>query len=91
MQIFLWQASMVLAIGATLGSAFGGLATWGVSNIPLNLRGIIVTKHYVVDPSPWHYVAAIATDAVMVMIASVIPARRAARLEPGDIVRGTAQ
>jgi lipoprotein-releasing system permease protein len=26
-----------------------------------------------------------------VMVASLIPARRAARLEPGDIVRGTAQ
>jgi lipoprotein-releasing system permease protein len=90
-QIFLWQASMVLLIGAILGSAFGALATWGVSQIPLNLRGIIVTKHFVVDPSPWHYVAAVVTAAAMVMIASVIPARRAARLEPGDIVRGTAQ
>jgi lipoprotein-releasing system permease protein len=90
-QIFLWQASMVLVIGAILGSAFGAVATWGVSQIPLNLRGIIVTKHYVVDPSVWHYVAAVSTAAVMVMIASVIPARRAARLEPGDIVRGTAQ
>jgi len=27
----------------------------------------------------------------MVMIASLIPARRAARLEPGDVIRGTAQ
>jgi lipoprotein-releasing system permease protein len=35
--------------------------------------------------------AAIGTAVVMVMIASLIPARRAARLEPGDIVRGTAQ
>jgi len=25
------------------------------------------------------------------MIASLVPARRAARLEPGDIIRGTAQ
>jgi lipoprotein-releasing system permease protein len=28
---------------------------------------------------------------VAVMASSLIPARRAARLEPGDIVRGTAQ
>jgi len=27
----------------------------------------------------------------MVMAASLIPSRRAARLEPGDIIRGTAQ
>jgi len=41
--------------------------------------------------SPWHFVQAITTAVVMVMIASLVPARRAARLEPGDIVRGTAQ
>ena len=34
---------------------------------------------------------AVVTATVMVMAASIIPARRAARLEPGDIVRGTAQ
>jgi lipoprotein-releasing system permease protein len=90
-QIFLWQAMIVLAIGAVLGSVFGFVATWGVSRIPLNLRGIIVTKHFVVDSSAWHYAAAILTATVMVTVASLIPARRAARLEPGDIVRGTAQ
>jgi lipoprotein-releasing system permease protein len=90
-QIFLWQAAMVLVLGAVLGSIFGAAATWGVSQIPLNLHGILVTKYFKVDPSPWHYVVAVVTAAVMVMIASLIPASRAARLEPGDIVRGTAQ
>lgn len=90
-RIFLWQATLVLAVGAVLGSVFGAVVTWVVSQVPLELRGIIVTKTYQVDKSPWHYVAAILTAVVMVMIASIIPARRAARLEPGDIVRGTAQ
>jgi lipoprotein-releasing system permease protein len=90
-QIFLWQAGIVLAIGAALGSVFGAAVTWGVSKIPLELHGIIVTKTYQVAPSAWHYLAAVVTAVIMVMIASIIPARRAARLEPGDIVRGTAQ
>ncbi|MEO5961034.1 MAG: FtsX-like permease family protein, partial [Opitutaceae bacterium] len=89
--IFLWQATIVLAVGAVLGSLFGAAVTWIVSVLPLGLRGIIVAKTYPVDPSRWHYAAAIGTAVVMVMIASLIPARRAARLEPGDIVRGTAQ
>jgi lipoprotein-releasing system permease protein len=33
----------------------------------------------------------VSTAVVMVMVASMIPSRRAARLEPGDIIRGTAQ
>ncbi len=90
-QIFLWQAMIVLALGAALGALFGFVATWGVEQIPLNLRGIIVTRHFVVDSSGWHYVAAVLTATVMVTVASLVPARRAARLEPGDIVRGTAQ
>jgi lipoprotein-releasing system permease protein len=89
--IFLWQAIIVLVIGAVLGCLFGAAATYGVSRVPIDITGIFATKHFIVAWSPWHYVAAVATAVVMVMIASIIPARRAARLEPGDVVRGTAQ
>jgi lipoprotein-releasing system permease protein len=90
-RIFLWQAAIVLAIGAVLGMGFGAAATWGVEQVPLTITGIIKTDHFQVTWNGWHYVQAVATAIVMVMVASLIPARRAARLEPGDIVRGTAQ
>ncbi len=90
-QIFLWLAGIVLAIGALLGALFGAAVTFGVSHVPISVRGIFKTETFQVSSEPAHYVQAIATAVVMVMIASVIPARRAARLEPGDIVRGTAQ
>jgi lipoprotein-releasing system permease protein len=59
--------------------------------VPLPINTLFKTATFIVSWSPWHYVQAIATAVVMVMIASLVPARRAARLEPGDIVRGTAQ
>ena len=90
-QIFLWQAGIVLAIGAALGALFGWVVTWAVEQVPLPINGIFKTDHFIVTRDPNHYLGAIATAVVMVMIASLIPARRAARLEPGDIVRGTAQ
>jgi lipoprotein-releasing system permease protein len=91
-QIFLWQAAIVLAVGALLGALLGAGVTWIVEQVPISITGIFKTDHLVVDKfNPNHYLAAIATAVVMVMIASLIPARRAARLEPGDIVRGTAQ
>ena len=89
-QIFLWQAGIVLAIGAVIGGLFGAAVTWGVSRIPLPINGIFKTDRFIVVWDANHYLAAIGTAVVMVMIASLIPARRAARLEPGDIVRGTA-
>jgi lipoprotein-releasing system permease protein len=90
-QIFLWQAAIVLAIGAVLGAIFGATVTYGVSRIPLSINTIFKTETFQVHSEPSHYLQAIGTALVMVMIASLVPARRAARLEPGDVVRGTAQ
>ncbi|MBS0630733.1 MAG: ABC transporter permease [Verrucomicrobia bacterium] len=88
-QIFLWQALIVLAIGTSVGAALGYAGTYAVSRIPMPVTGIFRTETFQVYISPWHYVAAVLMAAVMVMGASIIPARRAARMEPGDIVRGT--
>lgn len=90
-QIFLWQAVIVLLIGSVLGCLLGYTVTYGVSRIPLSITGIFKTDTFLVTKSWWHYVAAVLTAVVMVMVASLVPARRAARLEPGDIIRGTAQ
>ena len=90
-QIFLWQAGIVLAIGAVLGGLLGAGVTWLIERVPLRVTGIFKTEHLMVNWDSNHYIMAIVTAVVMVMIASLVPARRAARLEPGDIVRGTAQ
>lgn len=90
-RIFLWQAAIVLGIGTLAGMIFGAAVTYGVSQIRISIRGIFATDHFLVSSSPWHYVAAVSTAVVMVMIASLVPSRRAARLEPGDVIRGTAQ
>jgi lipoprotein-releasing system permease protein len=90
-QIFLWQAGIVLIIGSILGVLFGAGVTYAISRMPLSVSGIFKTDTFQVAWHPIHYVQAVLTAVVMVMIASIIPARRAARLEPGDIVRGTAQ
>ena len=90
-RIFLWQAGIVLAIGTVAGCLLGAAVTYAVSQVPLQIRGIFATNKFIVEWSAWHYAEAVTTAIVMVMLASLIPARRAARLEPGDIIRGTAQ
>jgi len=88
--IFIWQAAIVLAIGTVLGWALGAGVTYAISNLPIRIRGIFATDTFIVSWSIWHYVEATLTAVVMVMVASLAPARRAARLEPGDVIRGTA-
>ena len=90
-RIFIWQAAIVLGIGSVLGCAVGVVITFAVSQVPLPITGIFTTHKFLVQWSRWHYFEAVATAVVMVMLASLIPSRRAARLEPGDIIRGTAQ
>jgi len=90
-RIFIWLGVIVLVIGAVGGWIFGYGVTYAVSKYPIKIRGIFSADSFQVNWSIWHYVIATVTAAVVVMTAAVIPARRAARLEPGDIIRGTSQ
>jgi len=90
-RIFIWQAVIVLSIGTVLGWMLGAGITYAVSKTPISIRGIFAADTFIVAWSIWHYVAATVTAVIMVMLASLVPARRAARLEPGDVIRGTAQ
>jgi lipoprotein-releasing system permease protein len=89
--IFIWQAVIVLLIGVVLGWGLGAGVTYLVSETRLRITGIFATDKFIVAWSIWHYVAASLTAIAMVMVASLVPSRRAARLEPGDIIRGTSQ
>ena len=90
-RIFLWQAAIVLIIGALAGCLLGAAGTYAVSQVPLPIHTIFKTDKFLVSRNPWHYVEAVGISIFFVMVASLVPARRAARLEPGDIIRGTAQ
>jgi lipoprotein-releasing system permease protein len=89
--IFLWQGVLIAAIGSILGCGVGALMTWGVSNIPIKIRGILRTDHFLVSWQWQHYVFGCLTAFVAVFIASYFPARRAAFLPPVATLRGSGQ
>ncbi|MBH55355.1 MAG: ABC transporter permease [Opitutaceae bacterium] len=89
--IFLWQGVIVLLVGNLLGWILAAGITYGVSKLPFRVTGIFSTDSFIVYWSIWHYLLATVAAAVIVIVASYIPAQRAARLEPGDIIRGTSQ
>ena len=88
--IFLWQGTIVLVMGTALGCCLGVLMTFGISKLPMPSAGLFTSEFFEVNWSGWHYVQAVVSATFIVMIASLIPARRAARLVPGDVIRGTA-
>ena len=87
--IFLFQGLIVYAMGTVIGCLLGAALTRGVESLPFRVRGIFSTDHFVVAWSPWHYLSAASVAGVIVVVAALIPARRASRFEPGEIIRGT--
>lgn len=89
--IFLWQGVWVALLGITGGWILGAVMTYTISKIPVDINGILRTHYFLVDWSVSHYLGAAALALVSVLVAAYVPARRAARLEPADILRGTSQ
>jgi lipoprotein-releasing system permease protein len=87
--IFLWQGALIAAAGSLLGCSLGALMTWGVSHIPIRLRGLLYTNYFLVTWDWRHYVFATLLAILAVFIASYVPARRAAELPPVVTIRGS--
>ena len=87
--IFLWQGAIIAASGSVLGCIFGALMTWGISHIPIRIRGLLYTNHFLVAWDWRHYVWATLLAVVAVTLASYVPARRAAELPPVATLRGS--
>ena len=87
--IFLWQGAMIAVAGSLIGCALGALLTWGVSHIPIKVRGLLYANHFLVSWDWRHYVWATLLAIVAVFIASYVPARRAGLLSPVVTLRGS--
>lgn len=80
---------MVGGVGSALGCALGAVLTWGVSHIPIRVRGLLYANHFLVTWNWTHYVSATILALIAVFIASYVPAQRAASLPPVATLRGS--
>lgn len=87
--IFLWQGAIIAAAGSLIGCILGALLTFGVSHIPIRIRGLLYTNYFLVAWDWRHYVWATLLAIVAVTIASYVPARRAGQLPPVATLRGS--
>ncbi|HLW36474.1 MAG TPA: ABC transporter permease [Chthoniobacterales bacterium] len=87
--IFLWQGVLIATVGSLIGCFLGALLTWIVSKVPIHIRGLLYTNHFLVVWDWRHYFWATVLAGIAVFIASYVPAKRAALLQPVDTLRGS--
>ncbi len=89
--IFAFQGLIVYLIGTFCGFFLGAMGTHFLQCLPLRIRGIAWAGGSSQLHWDWeHYLIAALIVAVILFFASTLPARRAAKLEPGTIIRGSA-
>lgn len=87
--IFLWQGVLIATVGSFIGCFLGALLTLIVSKVPIHIRGLLYTNHFLVVWDWRHYFWGTVLAGIAVFIASYVPARRAALLQPVDTLRGS--
>lgn len=86
--VFVIEGLVIGLIGAALGCLLGSLLWEALAHAPLSVGGKPLTLP--LDRSPRQYLISIATSLSAGLIAAWLPARKAASVDPVDILRGAA-
>jgi lipoprotein-releasing system permease protein len=90
-RIYLAQGLMVALTGSLIGVLLGVVAIRLVGMIPSGGTAgvaLVETRTLQMEWNPWYFVMAVASTLIVSLLASVVPARSAAKVAPVDILRG---
>jgi lipoprotein-releasing system permease protein len=86
--VFLLQGLVIAAIGGVLGDVLGKLAIWNIPRIKMSIEGVVKADSLPVHEQASFYVWGIVFALVLGAAAALLPAWRASRVEPVDVLRG---
>ena len=88
--IFLLEGLALGALGAIIGCVLGLCLTYLLSIVRFKAVGLVEIQQFILKWSMWHYAIASGIAMVSAVAAAYIPSRRAAKVNPVEIVRGAA-
>jgi lipoprotein-releasing system permease protein len=87
MQIFLVESLIIGIIGGILGLLLGFVLQQIVGNIKMNVKGFVSMEYLRFRSTPAFYMFAYFFALIVTAIAGYIPARKASKIDPIDIIR----
>jgi ABC-type lipoprotein release transport system permease subunit len=75
-------------IGATIGVISGKLVVEGLRRLPIKVEGLVKSEGLLMAENIDMYIQAFVAAILITMFAAVYPARRAAKYDPVEVIRG---
>lgn len=88
MQIFMIQAVVIGFLGSIIGLGIGYFLSYLIAQAPFDGGDVISITHLPVNFSPTFYTIGIVFGIITTALAGYFPARKAAKLDPIEIIRG---
>ena len=85
---FLLQGAIIASIGAAIGSVGGHYLVTFLGTLKIKQEGLVKSESFLVYEDPKFYFYGVFFALAVGLIASFIPALRASRVEPVDVLRG---
>ncbi len=86
--IYIFQGLVIGLIGSLVGLGLGKLGIEGLRRVPIQMEGLVKSEGLLMSEHTSQYVIAFFSAMLITLIAAVYPARRAAKYDPVEVIRG---